>query len=238
MSDFGISHDNAPDNGQGGDNGGQSTFDFEQGYNQLRPEYTRTTQELSAAQQRLSDYEAFFEAMSDPETQAEALASLGFEMDTGAAPADDDEFADPLEQEVNYLRSVVEDLQRNRELEAATQEEQETLALRDDYIGESLNYIESATGMSFKEEDEEILGNLAIAMADEQGVPDVEAAFNALYGQQGLLERQRSQWIDSKLGAYTAPLGTSIPADKRPTNRGERIDFVDRRLQMLDQLQQ
>lgn len=236
MSDLHLS-DNAPDSGQGGSNGGDNAFDFEQGYNQLRPEYTRTTQELSAANQRLSEYEAFLEALSDPDRQGEALASLGFEMETGAEPADD-EFVDPLESEVQNLRAVVEQLQQGRELEAATREEEELLDVRDNYIGQFIDYIEDQTKMKFDAADEEVLGNLAVAMADADGVPDVQGAFNALYGESGLLERQRSQWIDSKMGAFTAPLGTTIPADKRPQGRAERIDFVDRRLQALDQLQQ
>jgi hypothetical protein len=236
MSDFGISNDGTPANGQGADEG-RSAFNFEEGYNQLRPEYTRTTQQLSEAEQRLSEYEAFMEAISDPDTQAEALASLGFEMETGVTP-EPEEFADPLEQEVQYLKGVVEQLQQGRELEAATQEESELLEMRDNYIGQTLDYIEQQTQTKFDEQDEEILGNLAIAMSDAEGVPDVQGAYNVLYGETGLLERQRAQWIESKTGAYTAPLGTSIPADKRPVTRADRIDFVDRRLQALDQLQQ
>lgn len=234
MSDLNLSGNGAPEPGQGPDEG--KTFDFEQGYNQLRPEYTRTTQQLSEAQQRLSDYDAFLQALSDPETQAEALASIGFEMETGAPQ--DEEFTDPLEAEVQNLRSVVEELRQGRELEAASREEEDLLDVRDNYIGEYLTYIEGESQMKFNDRDEEVLGNLAIAMADENGVPDVQGAFDTLYGDEGLLERQRSQWIDSKLGAYTAPMGTSIPADKRPTTRAERVDFVDRRLQALDQMQQ
>lgn len=231
MSDFNISNEDTPvKNGQGDEaNGG---FNFEESYNQLRPEYTRTTQKLSAAEQRLSEYESFMEAISDPDTQAEALASLGFEMETGAATAAD-EFADPLQDEVNYLRSVVEDLQQGRELEAATREEQAVLELRDDFIGQALGYIEEQTKMKFDAKDEEVLGNLAIAMTGEDGVPDVQGAYNVLYGEEGLLERQRAQWIDSKVGAYSAPWGTTIPTDKRPGNRNERIEYVDQRLQQM-----
>lgn len=229
MSDLGIS--GAPENGQGAPEG--NPFNYEQAYGQLRPEYTRTTQDLSEAQQRLSEYEAFMEALSDPETAHEALASLGFEMETGAAP-EPDELVDPLETEVKYLRTVVEELKQGSELEAASREEQKTLNLRDDFIAESIDYIESATQMKFKAEDEEILGNLAISMSDENGVPDVKGAYEALYGDNGFAERQRSGWIDSKQSAYSAPLGTSIPADKRPTNRAERIEYADRRLQALE----
>lgn len=234
MGDLGMS-ETGPGNGQASDEG-RSAFNFEEGYNQLRPEYTRTTQQLSETQQRLSEYEDFLAAISDPETQAEALASLGFEMETGAAPVED-ELSDPLEAEVQYLRTVVEDLKQGRELEAATQEEQQLLELRDDFIGEALGFIEQQASVKFDAKDEEVLGNLAIAMTDDDGVPDVQGAYNALYGGEGLLERQRSQWIDSKMGAYTAPLGTSIPADKRPTTRAERVDYLDRRLTALSQMQ-
>lgn len=236
MSDLGISND-APENGQGADEG--NAFDFKQGYEQLRPEYTRTTQDLSEAKQRLSDYESFLEALSDPDTQAEALASLGFEMETGATQKDESEFQDPLEKEVEYLRGVVDELRQGRELEAVSQQEQEVLDLRDDFIGESITAIEEQFEMKFDGKDEEVLGNLAIAMSDTDGVPDVQGAFAALYGEEGLLERQRSQWIDSKVGAFSAPFGTTIPADKidRSTRAG-RVEFVDRRLQALDQMQQ
>jgi len=237
MSDFGISQDGTPDNGQGANNEGQTTFDYENGYNQLRPEYTRATQQLSETTSRLSEYESFLEALSDPDTRNEALASLGIELETGAAPAVDEDLVDPLEQEVQYLRKAVDELTQGRELEAASREEQQILDLRDNFIGDTIDYLESVTNMKFDDDDEEVLGNLAIAMSDENGVPDVEGAFQRLYGQQGLLERQRQQWIDSKIGAFTAPLGSSIPADKRPQTRAERIDFVDQRLMALDQMQ-
>lgn len=236
MSDFNISNEDAPVNGGQGDEANNG-FNFEESYNQLRPEYTRATQKLSVVEQRLSEYESFMEAISDPETQREALASLGFEMETGAEPAAD-EFTDPLEAEVERLRSVVDELQQGRELEAATREERANLELRDDFIGSALSYIEEQTHTKFDAKDEEVLGNLAIAMTGDDGVPDVQGAYNVLYGEEGLLERQRAQWIDSKVGAYSAPWGTTIPADKRPTNRSERIEFVDQRLMAQDRLQQ
>lgn len=238
MSDLGISHDGgpAPEGGQAPETGGQPTTDWERQYNELRPEFTRATQERAEAQQRLSEYEAFMEALSDPETQAQALASLGFEMDTGAN-RDEDEFADPLEREVEYLRGVVDELRQGRELEAASREEQEILDLRDNFIGESISQLEQAAKMEFDDEEEEVLGNLAIAMSNADGLPDVQGAFEALYGERGILERRRSQWIDSKTAAYAAPWGTSIPSDKKPQTRAERIDFVDQRLRHMDQLQ-
>lgn len=225
---------NAPGSGQG-------DFDFAHAYNELRPEYTRTTQELSQARESLSEYESWMQALADPSTQAEALAALGFEVDTGSGAGADDEFVDPLEQELEQLRAQVSELQGARELEAGYAEEQQYLEQRDDFVGEAIGLIESqlagqTPGFQFSEREEEILGNLAIAMENEQGVPDVQGAFDALYGNEGLLETNRQRWIDSKQSAYAAPLGQPIPEDRKPTNARERVAFIDERARALDLL--
>lgn len=104
------------------DPGTSQDFDFAHAYNELRPEYTRTTQELGKARESLSEYESWMQALADPSTQAEALAALGFEVDTGSGAAPDDEFVDPLEQELEQLRAQVSELQGARELEAGQAE--------------------------------------------------------------------------------------------------------------------
>lgn len=81
-----------------------------------------------------------------------------------------------------------------------------------------------------------MLGNLAIAMENEQGVPDVQGAFDALYGNDGVLETNRGRWIDSKQSAFAAPLGSPIPQDRKPSNSRERVAFIDERARALDLL--
>lgn len=217
--------------GQGGPEG-DDAFDYARAYNELRPEFTRTTQELAEYRDGLSEYEQLFAALQDPSTQAEALASLGFEVGTGQPQggSSDDEFVDPLEKTVEELRSQLNEVRSQQELEAAAQQDAEITALRDDFIGEAISYIEESTQRTFKAREEEVLGNLAIALTDEAGVPDVQAAYNMLYGNEGLVETARGDWIQTKTGAAQAPLGTSIPADKRPTTRAGRIQYMDERI--------
>jgi hypothetical protein len=223
---------------------GTSDFDYEGGYNELRPEYTRATQELSEVTGRLSEYEALFEALNDPDRQAEALGVLGFEPAETGAPqggtdVDTSEWTDPLEEEIKSLKEAVDGLRSQSELEAEQREQNELLELRDDYIGEAISYIEDQTGRKFSEEQERVLGNLAIANEGEDGVPDVQTAYNLLYGEKGIVELERSNWIDTKTGAFQAPGGRSAPATKKPVEmtERERVAYLDERYAQMERQQ-
>lgn len=227
----------------GGDKGG---VDYERAYGELRPEYTRTTQELAQYRDRLSEFEGLFEALhdSDPEVQAAAMEALGLEpADAGSqGPTGTEEWVDPLEKEVEDLRRWRAEVEAAREQEASERSNQELEALRDDYIGEAVSLIEeslSTNGKPFKfsEREEEVLGNLSIAMPDQDGLPDVRAAYSALYGDQGLLEVNRERWIDTKEGAPQAPLGTTIPADRKPRTRADRVAWADERWAQIERQQ-
>ncbi|MGH9960427.1 MAG: hypothetical protein ACREBC_25445 [Pyrinomonadaceae bacterium] len=222
---------------------GQDPEWYRQQYEQLRPEYTRTTQERSQLQDRVSQYESLFEALQDPEQAQEILAELGYEMDAGEEPGtgevpDPDEWADPLEAKVAELEQLAEAFQAERDQEAQSAQEQELLDLRDEYIDDAIAYINSQPSTpDLTEDEQEILGNLAIAMVDEEGVPDVVSAYNRLYGEGGVLETNRSRWISTKHGALPAPLGHAGSSEKRPTNRKERVAYLDSRMRSLDEQQ-
>lgn len=231
--------------GQGEPEGGTPGFDFERAYSNLHPEYTRSRQELSTYRERLSEYEQLFEAArgSDPDLRAEAYAALGIEMDTGSQrQRDDDEFVDPLEEQLTTALERLEKLETQRELEASEKESQELDQMRDEYIGEAITYIEDnlkenpqfGDNFKFSEREEEVLGNLAIAMSDDEGIPDVQGAYNALYGTEGLLEVNRSRWYASKTGAAQPPAGTTVPADQKPKTGRERARAMDARLAALE----
>lgn len=237
----------APENGTSTDAGAPASsgqgFDYERGYQELRPEFTRATQ-------RLSEYETLFAALHDPDpaVQAEAAEFLGLDLvaETGASASgpstDDDDWDDPLEKEVQALRSQVEELRNRSELEANARQEAETVQLRDEFIGDSISFIEESLSVEgkpfqFSEQEEEVLGNLAIAMADEDDVPDVQGAYQRLYGDQGVIEHRLQQRYESKRGALAAPLGSTIPADQKPKTRDERIRYMDERWQALSDQQ-
>jgi hypothetical protein len=218
------------------------SVDFERQYNELRPEYTRVTQELSGYRDAVGEYEQLFEALHDPdpEVQAEAMARLGLELDTGSQEEPVDEYADPLEKELQELRGYVDELRSVRELETVQQETEQINGLRDEFIGDVIGIIEDnmkptyGDDFRFSEKEEVALANLAISMADAQGVPDVEGAYNLLYGDEGVLEANRSRWIASKTGAFAAPAGTTIPAERRPQTARERAAYIDERVRALE----
>lgn len=227
--------------------GGQGDFDYQRAYNELRPVYTQATQEASQYRDRLSEYESLFEALHDPdpEVQAQAMDALGLEPVAGSDPAghtDDEDFVDPLEKDVLSLREEVEQLRAAREQEEEASQVQEIEQLRDEYIGEAIGLIEQSRSeeggkpFTFTQREEEVLGNLAIALTGDDGVPDVRAAYTALYGDDGVLEANRTRWIDSKESAHQAPLGTSIPAEQRPKTARERVAYADERwARLVDQ---
>jgi hypothetical protein len=232
-----IGNEPPGDSGQGQETG--SEFDYRQGYEHLRPEFTRATQELSEVRNSLSEYEQLFEAArsSDPEVQAQALEALGLELDTGSpapTPAEVDEFVDPLEEELKTVRSELDELKTARELEASEAEQARLEALRDDYIGQSISEIEEGLKPSygdnfkFTEKEEVAIGNLAIQLAGDNEVPDVKAAYELIYTD--VLEANRERWISSKTGAAVPPAGTTIPTEQRPKTPREQAAFIDERL--------
>lgn len=216
----------APGSGQG--------FDFERAYREIQPEFTRRSQ-------RLSEYEGLLAGLHDPDPEVQRAAAdyLGIELvpeDTGtpAAPAapgtsDEDEWVDPLEGRVSELAEQVKALVEQGQQEATSKQEADWLAKRDDYIDANLENIEAQIGRQLSDREDQVIGNLAIAMADEDDVPDVIGAFESIYGGEGVLEQARSQWIESKTSASQAPSLSTLPADKRPKTPAERIDYIDRR---------
>ena len=231
---------NAPGNGQG-----ENQFDYEKSYNELRPEFTRVTQELSQAKQAADEYSALFAALQDPETRGQALELLGFELETGEPQGGNgpQAYTDPLEEEVTQLRGQVDELRSQRASEQAAREQEQFYSLRNEYIGEVITDIENnlrkngAKDFTFSTKDEVALGNLAISMQNEEGLPDVQGAYDTLFGNDGIVESRRQTWIDSKLSAPTPPPISQLPADQRPTDKRSRIAYVDERLAQLERQQ-
>src|SRR6266498_2759206 len=118
--------------------GDDKGFDFERGYHELRPEYTRATQELSTTRDRLSAFEELFDELhdSDPEVQRAAMEALGLEpaVDTGPSSGAEPEYVDPLEAEVEALQAWRDEVDQQRELETAYAEDAELQNLQDDFI--------------------------------------------------------------------------------------------------------
>lgn len=139
--------------------------DYEKRYNDLRPQYDRTMS-------RNQELEQFLGALADPQTQAQALAALGLEV-AGDDDDDDDDFdyEDPDER-IDRIEQFIS--QREAEAENA-----EILKLEQEYVTEAIKEITKAENIDLSAEERKLVETLAKhpEMRDEDGIPDVEAAF-------------------------------------------------------------
>lgn len=143
---------------------------------EMQAAFTRKTQALASQRQANEEAQEAIELqrlLRDPNTQAQALARLGFDLaDEEQEELDPDE---ELRQKVALLEA---ERAREHEMAQLTQREQETLA----YMGDQLEIIEGREGREFSDEESEAIASIALANPDQQGRPDVERAFKLLSG--------------------------------------------------------
>lgn len=158
----------------------EQTVDYEKRYNDLRSDYDRKNQ-------RLSELEGFFGALTTEETQAQALAALGIDYEE---VEDDDEDFDELD--------PVERIERV-EARLAEKEQQEqhakVVALEKEYVAESISEITKAKSLELSDKERQVVETLADRMRDEEGIPDVEAAIETF---QAAAEANLGRYRESK----------------------------------------
>lgn len=178
-----------PTPGESGTPAEQPDTDWEKRYKDLQSEYTRTTQEaaeLRRAQEAQQADESYVEALSDPETQEAALASLteqlgdeqakewleahGFEIEE--AEEDDLEFRDPRVDQILSEREQERAAQQQHAVEqAALQVEQQ--------MEKDLQQLAKAKGLDeLPEGIQDLILDAAVVRPDGDGHPDVKAAFD------------------------------------------------------------
>lgn len=178
----------------------QAVVDWEKRYNDLRPEFDRTTQE--AAQ-----YRRLIEGLNheDPDTRQAAAEALGIEfVDTDDTPEEEDDSDDDLYADPVARRRLEAIEQRFAEQEQARQEAAEQA--RVDAAMAQVN--EQMTGLGLSSEDDQalVLGVALQLPHTPEGLPDIQAAYDRLVARDN--ERMKS-WASSKRGAHVSPVGTS-----------------------------
>lgn len=153
----------------------EPTTNWEQRYQDLRPEFDRKSQQLS-------EYEALVEALSDPESRDEVLAMLGPE----EAPVDDE--ADPYD---TRLQAIEGYLQENAQHDT----EQQQISQLAENIDGQFDTLEQEIGKKLSDEQLDTLEVLALANRDDQGNPDVKGAYEYL---NKLIDAERQNWVQSK----------------------------------------
>jgi hypothetical protein len=212
--------------------------DWKQRYDNLQPEYTRTTQRLTELESREQLFEIALTS-EDPDTQRQALERLGFEL----PPEEDPEGPEPIyDDPVEELRAQQQQLEERLNQTDTSQREAAQFDYLSDYIDEQveelgINQLDDAT-------QEWILGR-AMDMPVQQppgspvpAVPDVKGAFEAF--QTWETERQR-QWARGKRGAPTVVAGgrdaTEAPTLALDATHEQRVAFAMQKLAENDQQQ-
>lgn len=173
--------------------------DYEQRYNNLRPEFDRTKQQLR-------EYEEQLQALQTQEQ----------------APEDDEDY------EYEYEDSVARQGLERIETLLAERDEQATLerqhAEATSHIDSELTALETEYSEEFSDSEAEWIGTRAYALRDENGKPDVRAAYDAF---NKMLEGRKAKWTKTK----KAPKVNSGP----PAAQIQELDTSQKRADYIDQ---
>jgi hypothetical protein len=208
----------------------QAEVDWQKRYNDLQPEYTRTSQEAADLRNRNQWYEIALTS-EDPDTQRQALEALGYELpdpEQGEEEFEPAEYDDPVEELRTRQQTLEERL--NQEQEAMRMAEQG--ALIREFVDERMGQFE---GLPPKAQ-EWILAYAvnALPAVHEPGVPvplpDLGQAHQAW---QELQTEAQQSWAKTKRAPHVMPGGvTADQVPDRSTHEG-RVALGLQRLQDL-----
>lgn len=183
-----------------------STDNWEQRYNDLRPEFDRRNALLTAA-----------EGHQGPEAQAQALRQLGVEVDfeEEEEPEEDETWVDPDERFDRLEKRLAE---RDEEAEAA-----DFAAREEAWLDNALTEVEAKEGLKLSQAETKIVLDIALANRNPQnGEPNVQGAVEAL--KESWTERQANYRASKKSPA--APVGSTGEAKVDFSNDKERRKFM------------
>lgn len=159
-------------------------IDYEQRYNDLRPEYDRNNQLIAAAQGR-----------HGPEAQMQALQQLGVEVEVQEGEED---YLD-AEERLEKLEARLAEREQAEE-DARFQQLEET------YIDSTLKEIEGKEKVQLSDSEARFIINNAVANRLQDGKPNLQGAFDDL---KGIKSADRESYRASKKNAPRAPVGTA-----------------------------
>lgn len=180
-------------------------IDYEKRYNDLRPEFDRTTQELAQLRE-------FRESLADPSRQADVLRDFGIELadDEPGEEDADDVFRDPR----------VDQLIAEREQErAAAQQQQAYEGFVVDTM-EQVDALERELGEEFSDDEVDLLLDLREAAARRGQDVAIKDVYQNRLNQ--VFETRRQKYVQSKRAPQASKVGQAAADD------GNRLDVDDR----------
>jgi Skp family chaperone for outer membrane proteins len=206
----------APESGEHTDTGGDS---YEERYKNLQAEFTRKTQELSGLKSEHEQYQQWYQSLTNPETQAQALNMLGLELEN----EQQDPFAeqpDPTE----ALRAEISELKQWRE----QQSEQAQLQQLESEINAGIKGHAEQAGLDLDPKLQKLLFNNVIASPPRaDGTPDIEGVFEEFTG---LKDQLIKNYRETKRRAPSPPVPGS------PGNPDHKFGDAKSRLQLANMI--
>lgn len=196
----------APEEGKPAEEAPAATDNWEQRYNDLRPEFDRRNALLTAA-----------EGQQGPEAQAQALRQLGIEVQEEEAEEETEpNWVDP-DQRIDQLEA------RLTQREEAEQQAH-FAQLEDQYIKSTLGEIEGKENSKLSEAETRVVRNAALANRLEDGRPDLQGAFDDL---KGIKSAAAEEYRASK-NTPTPPLGSVGEEKFDPRDPKSRRAFIQK----------
>lgn len=193
--------------GPEGTPGTDQGIDYEKRYSDLRPEFDRTKQQLA-------QYEELVTGLSsdDPDTRARAAQALGLEFVQDDVEDTPDETANPLE-------TRLEALERQLAEQAAAVEQQQFLERAQAHVDAQFQALPD-----LEEADKEWVIARALELpADPNGLPDIQAAHQALRDYQTELQKR---WVSSKKAPHVSPVGSQATSTPNLDDPNERRAYM------------
>lgn len=192
--------------------------DYQDRYNNLRPEFDRTKQQL--AEER--------EARERFQQELEQLRTQSVQPDYDDGDFDEDDLADPVARRrlAAVEAALVEERQLRAQQEAAAAEE----AKREQeytYIDTELETLEKRLGEEFDDDEADWIGNYAGRHRDEHGRPDVGRAYEAF---SQILERRKQKWVETKPTGGRPAVGSGAVEVPDLDDPDQRVAYLNQAL--------
>lgn len=179
----------------------QQEIDYQKRYDDLRSEFDRRNQQWSKYEQ-------------DPN---EFLREHGYELAEQEEPEDEVE----LEEDLDPYETRLSALEARQQQEALEEQQDQYEDAVVDHINGELTELVKDTGREFSEDEFQTLGDLSRILVNDQGIPDVKAAYQRIY--EGVLSKERDRWVNSKKAPQVSAgrAGSSAPNLDNPEERRE-----------------
>lgn len=169
-------------------------------YQQMRNAFLQKTQGLAEERRSLTAPQSVAQQFAtwSPDEREAFFERAGLEYESGETEEyedeDDDFFADPR----------VDVLLAERQAEQYERQQMQMHDAQVDVVNDGLEALEKSTGREFTQEEVDAVGDLAMNMLDQNGMPQVEGAYNRIAT---LVSSRRDSQKERKRQARPAPSG-------------------------------